>query len=85
MSRYSYKKERYPTANNIEVNFDIISISIEGNDEQIKTAYSIRYLDSAGNLIWGSSADRNKPAIRIVEKQGEDGIIVNILEPENYE
>ena len=85
LSRYSYKKELYPAVNSIEMNLDIIDISIDGNDGQIKAVYSLRYLDSAGKLIMGSSVSRYKPAIWIVEKQGEDWVIINILEPENYE
>ena len=80
LSLYSYHEEFYPTMASVETDLNIIEISLDGSKGEIKAVYFIRYLDSYGDKIMGTGVDSHLPAIWALEKQGEDWVIIDIVE-----
>ena len=84
LSRYSYNEDArnsFPTMYRIEFEVIIGEISLDGDRGEIRAGYSIRYLDSSGRMLMGGMVSLAMPAIWMIERHGEDWIIVEINEP----
>ena len=80
LSRYSYHKDSHPTMDSIESDLNVLNIYLDGDSGEIKVLYSIIYLDSSGRTVRGVQATPYLPTIWVLERQGEDWVIVEIIQ-----
>lgn len=83
LSRYSYNSDsqrNFPTQHTIETDLEVLSINLDGDRGEITASYFIRYLDSSGKKLMFSSSGKDLPVRWMIEKQGEEWIVVEIDE-----
>jgi hypothetical protein len=83
LSRYSYNLHReklYPTMHTIEMDLAVLEIILDGDEGEIMASYLMRYLDSSGKLLMLNSASSKLPTRWIIERQGDNWVIVDVDE-----
>jgi predicted ribosome-associated RNA-binding protein Tma20 len=79
-SYHSYMKELFPTMATIDMSLTVVEAHVDGDRGELKVSYSMRYLDSSSALLMLSSSSLEFPSIWLIEKQGDEWVVVYIDE-----
>ena len=78
----SNSRRSWPDTNTIESSLTALEIDLDYDKGRgiITVAFSMRYLDSAGNMLRGISVAPASPAALILERQGDEWVVIGIDE-----
>ena len=65
----------------VDVDLNIVSITLDEDRGEIRASYSIRWFDSSGRKLYAVGVHPERPAIWTLERQGDDWVIVEVYEP----